>query len=265
MAAVFGGATYGLGWLFTAGLASRLGIYPEEAGLTFTFIAVRTAFLVLAVLAVSAPALYIVWNSRTARRFWESGAENDSAIFNGAFLALLLALFMTCFVFLISWRPWQYRLPWSIVLTAGSAIGFTLFLVSAYVGIAKARYGSKADDPSPGWQRRRRPLGLLMVLLVGAFLCVLTWYSGAFVASQVKDGDSIDLGVLHFRPVSVNLPRSVATTLFQGEPQPDCFMYLGSADGLHVLYDPQENRILRVATASVVVLQEQTGETCTKE
>jgi hypothetical protein len=258
MAAIFGGVTYGLGWLFSAGLTARLGVYPEEIGLTFSFIAVRTGVFVLAAVAVTAPALYITWNSAAARRFWESGADNESTLFNGAFLALQLALLAAFGVFIVTWRPWKYAFPADLLVSVAVAAVAFGFLATQYIGIAKARYGSGAEEQESSWRKRRRPLALLIVLLSSVFVCAVTWSSGGLVASQIKRGEAIDLRVIRSLPVVMELSGSNAL------PRSACYVYLGSSDGLEVLYEPSDDRVIRVAVENATLVREHQQDQCPK-
>src|SRR6266478_5361628 len=84
--AAFAGIAYGLGWIYTAAFASQLRVYPEALGWGFSFLAVRTAFLVIVFLCFAAPVIYLFWNTKGFQRFWSQGPSGAPVLFHGVLL-----------------------------------------------------------------------------------------------------------------------------------------------------------------------------------
>jgi hypothetical protein len=227
---------------------ARLGVSPDEVGLDYA----RTLGKVAGglVLLGAALALLIAAGARL------SAADDDSTRRWAPYLAWPLAL-VTSGVLLATLLPPLPR--WALWIGAACIVRLGVVLD------AKRRSGELGDLVS-----KRDPMHLIaagalgLIVIFGAF-----GIAGYRAAGYVRGGKEIPCGCSHILGLNVALPWVSGSRGFMGieaptaqvkwaddargarPPLPEEAVYLGSADGLVVLYDPDRNRSIRVPAQSI--------------
>jgi len=255
---ILGVATYAGLRLAYSGFYDRLGVSPEELGLGQFDLLVRSIGLIaLTGMAAVALAVFIVlFAAAMAAATGASRLVNwmlgKAPHWGPVVLIVSLAAWFGGVAFLPGWLR-QY-LPYAILAAV------LLAAPLAYLVFPDLR-GKHVEQARTMMSRFWFVGGVVVGALSVASIAAITVVLAPAAAQAVEQGRS-------YRDWTVPWRGDPATVVWLQPPAAKdplgghCLMYLGQANGIDVLYDVDAHRSVRVASASVVVLIDSSGNQC---
>lgn len=262
----FGGALlYGLGWLFCLRFFGALGTTPEQVGVTFSFIVVRAALLLIGLLLVITVAINLFGQQRSvgAILLQDKPIRVRQSIFLAAYFALLLVLGTGEAIAILWMRPWQFTSnPFAArsvaFLVAGLALTFLVIIpprITRFVG-----WSAHSDEV-----RIRRPeLASIVALLLLTLVCASAIGLAEGAANRVEAGNELAVLGLRVERVSVSaatrdiiLPETLTAS--------PCLFFLGVSEGTFVLFDSRDQSLHYINSQLGVIRKPSRPQPCNKD
>lgn len=278
-ATLVGAVVYAYGWYFLSVVLSEWSLSPEDVGVTFSFLVVRLAPLLMLVVA---PAyLAVLWLDKhdktsitlpprvvpVAPATGESPSnveQDDSAAdqeedgvwvlvigVGGLIFGYLLVVGFISLGFEWVVENWfgveddevfldRHEWLYAVLFFGPAAIGFALIVVFDWWEDFRRKQRQFRIGPFAKVVR-----GILALAVVGGLL-YLPFPSREAIADEIEQGKSVDVG-LSF----INLLRFQQVQLTVDGEEQGCVVLLGVGSGFGAFVDPQDGRVFQVPTARV--------------
>jgi hypothetical protein len=239
------GAAYGFGWLVAARLYGRFGVSPEDAGISFGWVAIRAFLVALASLLLLLAARYLL---RTAERYATIVWTASRGTVTAALLLVLVCFAATTDAIMIS-RGFGTSTVERLVL-----VGIPLCAVTTAVIVRRRsrRPTSTARGHVALWLRG---LSGALVGFVVTILAVTPVRVADNLGETIEEGRTAQLFILPGIPVLQMervrlLPATYSPT--SGVENSPCLVRLGGDAGTSIYWDIDRRQVLRVSDQNVV-------------
>jgi hypothetical protein len=241
------GFSYAFGWVLTARFFGSFGVNPEDAGVSFSWLAIR-AFLV----GITGLAIFLI-----ARSLLQAAERSEPVVHVIQSRAAIIVLTVVCCIGVaalvaLSLTGW--------VASSGGTVGTAPVVAVLASGTFTAVIILWLRPPSVqlGWNSSLWLRGIAGALLgfVAVSLLLMPYRLGDYLADEVRNGQATHLPVvpgvpaLQITQVSLSLggqPGSATNLL----PPVNCVLRLGGNSGTSIYY--ANGRVLRVADENATV------------
>jgi hypothetical protein len=242
------GVAYGYGWIICARFYSHFGMTPEEAGISFDWLAVRAFLIALAVFALIFAVRLV---SHTAERFDSVTKFIDGRVAASVSIVILcvgsgLLLDLGLLTFL---KQASQFLIWGTICLCLLVAGKLIFLRAAQEPLKIA------------WNAKLflRGASAALVGFTVVSLVLLPYRLADKLSQEVREGRSAYLPILpgidaiHIEKIRVILINSNLAGALprQLETSGLCLMNLGGSDGSSFYFDPQSKNVFRFSDQNV--------------
>ena len=230
--AALGAVMFAAGWVFFSSLYYRLGVYPEEVGLDFSFVVVRTSLVAAVALSVLLPPYLFLRRGSEALTI-------PSRVFSAVVTSVACAISGTGGLLIWVSRPWD-QAGWADSVLATS---LAVAAVGALVVIALLASLAMTESRQGHWIAVRPGSPVLAVMALLAVLATAS-IAGVLTSGRVREGSAPASSLL-------GLVGTVSVTSDSASVS-RCATVLGSSHGLTVLLDHESgDRVLRLATETI--------------
>ncbi|MGH3937608.1 MAG: hypothetical protein ACRDTG_03090 [Pseudonocardiaceae bacterium] len=268
-ATIIAGLMYGYGWLILAQFYSEFGVNPEEVGVTFAFVTVRIAIIMGAlsvVVALTILALRLLGRikivgpsaseERATARFDVIFFERFAgAAWGGSFLAscIIIVIFDAFGIVLIDERD-AGLLALLAVGTASAPLWMWVILL-AWLALSGWTVGRVIS-----LQKMMNVLTIVLWFGIAGMLSFAAWWLPREMADIVQRGEDLAsarfisyISYVGLRVDSVEVTAAGSDTISPSLDSGRCVKLLGSAGGVTILYDPQQQLLVRAPTERLIL------------